>query len=57
MKKEVKKEGICKDCVYCIPDMTNVSYNQTPIMGTCEHEYHKFLINHHRCKNFERWKN
>lgn len=45
----------CKDCINCVPDMTNLTIKgNKPILGSCKYREYKFLINHDYChKNYE----
>lgn len=55
MTKKVLNINKCKDCYWCIPDMTNLSFaSKEPIMGTCKFEKYKILLTQAACYEFKR---
>lgn len=55
MTKKVLNINKCKDCYWCIPDMTNLSFaSKGPIMGTCKYNQYKFLLNGEACESFKK---
>lgn len=54
-KQKDQPEQRCRDCIYCVPDLSNPSLKTgEPILGTCKHQKHLFLINFNICKNYSR---
>lgn len=49
----IKSDEVCRDCFYCIPDMTNLSFaTGEPIMGSCKYQKYKFLLSQKGCKEY-----